>query len=956
MNRRQPMNRRRFVQAAGTATGVVAVSPGTWVLAGPKEQAHRPRANDLEVVFESSFETGEPLPPALGDYQIVADKARSGQRALMARVKGSQEACFLEIPIKAPGEHIIHVSFWVQSDNHSACAVYLRQGGKRISLDGRVERVPTDRWRQVTCTWRAQKRFEGVVQIVAPSSWNAPSGRMWIDDVNIALEQDPCYWPDYVQDFPVTATDAGGRVWMATVERPAPRGLIRLYRLEGQSPREVGVIESGPCTAIAPPAIAGTQEGVVVAFPVEHNDRWRIAYAAVGLRSESGIAAKFLPTCGTANINPAVAVHEDRTSMLWETNAEGVRRIAACQLHHGTPGPVQMISPEDGNAYNPAVVALEDGSFYAAWDAFREESADIYGAACRATAWESARRLTSDPRIERHPHLAARGNEVWMTWQAQSYPRKKINHVTEQRIAAARVSSDGTLLAPVGHVENVLNCDGLLLRPRVAFDPEGRLWLSARRSLGIHAGWEPLVWCCGATQWTNPVTLLSQQGRWRPVTLAWGTHGGWAVCQFDDLPAAWREQGIHPDWKSGLAIRAMPSTGLPPAKPPKLEPLEMPATDFSLRDKIDLMAGRLPRQQVEHAGRRLTLFWGDFHDHTDLSVCVRDKNPPGHDLLANERDIEGLDFVALTDHGYNYDPPQWAFNGAQVRANHDPARFVTFLGEEWTSDHVPYEPPRHGTQIGRERRVPLRRYGHRNLIFLNPYGREFFDSRDADIPPEEVWKKFPPGQVIAIPHQLADLGNRPTDWSCHDPAYQPVAEIWQTRGSYEYTGCPRQAGRSMKEAGYYLQDAWARGLVIGVIASPDHGGGDGKVGVWATELTREAIFEAVRARHTFGTSGAKMALLLRAGDAMMGDVAKHPSTAIVLTGTALAQCPIRELVIFRNNEIVHQIKPGKKQLEINWTDPAPPRPTRETPRLWYYARIQTEDDEMAWTSPIWFEA
>ncbi|MGM0491283.1 MAG: hypothetical protein ACQESR_31540, partial [Planctomycetota bacterium] len=62
-----------------------------------------------------------------------------------------------------------------------------------------------------------------------------------------------------------------------------------------------------------------------------------------------------------------------------------------------------------------------------------------------------------------------------------------------------------------------------------------------------------------------------------------------------------------------------------------------------------------------------------------------------------------------------------------------------------------------------------------------------------------------------------------------------------------------------------------------------------------------------------------------------------------------------ELVIFRNNTIVYQIEPAQKKLEINWTDPAPPEPTEKMPRLWYYARIQAEDDELGWTSPIWFE-
>ena len=179
-----------------------------------------------------------------------------------------------------------------------------------------------------------------------------------------------------------------------------------------------------------------------------------------------------------------------------------------------------------------------------------------------------------------------------------------------------------------------------------------------------------------------------------------------------------------------------------------------------------------------------------------------------------------------------------------------------------------------------------------------------------------------------------------------------MAEIFQARQSYEHLGCPRQAPQGAPFAGHYLQDAWARGIIIGVIASPDHGGGNGKVGVWAEKLTREAVFHAIRRRHCYGTSGAKMALLFRAGDAIMGDKLPRPTGALRFEVRARALRDVEELVIFRNNEPVHRLRPGRKQLDVTWIDPAPPR----AKLLWYYARIHAADDELAWSSPIWFTA
>ncbi|MHC4388700.1 MAG: DUF3604 domain-containing protein [Planctomycetota bacterium] len=212
-------------------------------------------------------------------------------------------------------------------------------------------------------------------------------------------------------------------------------------------------------------------------------------------------------------------------------------------------------------------------------------------------------------------------------------------------------------------------------------------------------------------------------------------------------------------------------------------------------------------------------------------------------------------------------------------------------------------------------------------------------------------------EFICIPHQLADWqhkgrGNPPTDWSFVDERLQPVAEIFQTRESYEYLGCPRQAPHGEPRRGHYLQDAWTRGIVIGVIASPDHGGGKGKAGVWAEELTREKIFEAVRARHTFGTSGAKVALRFSAGDAMMGDKVKRQGGPVSFNVEALAMHDIVEVVIFRNNEIVHKVLPNVRECSVEWTDRRP----LKADMAWYYARIQCRDKELAWSSPIWFLA
>ena len=67
--------------------------------------------------------------------------------------------------------------------------------------------------------------------------------------------------------------------------------------------------------------------------------------------------------------------------------------------------------------------------------------------------------------------------------------------------------------------------------------------------------------------------------------------------------------------------------------------------------------------------------------------------------------------------------------------------------------------------------------------------------------------------------------------------------------------------------------------------------------------------------------------------------------------TATSMRNIKELVIFRNNTPVYRLEPDKKEIELDWTDTQ----STDAEIIWYYVRIQAVDEELAWSSPIWFE-
>jgi len=732
------------------------------------------------------------------------------------------------------------------------------------------------------------------------------------------------------EGFSSLTTDARGNVWIAFINRPeAGNSHIAVYVQDGTSRIEKHTISPDNHTGLGPPRISEwNTNGICVVFSYEENSVWRIGFCFLQIGSTSPLVHT-VSVKGSSNINPVVATSGQTGWILWESNATEKKTIYGCSISGNGAGNATPISSDSYNSYNPSIVALGDGSYYAAWDSVRNQSADIFGCRCTNGAWDSETRLTSDPRIERHPSLATWKNELWMCWQAQSYTGLQLNDVDEQLIAVARIDG-GKHDAPQGLISQ-LGESNYYLRPRIQFDPFGQLWLSARKCEKTQGNWYPMAFCYADGAW-DTFQISKEQGLWYGIDLCFVSEGTAGAIQGDNIPTGWTQRGKHPGWDSTIKYIVV-STNKPSGEVTRpTESLTLPSTEFSLHQKMDVCAADLPKQEIEYENGKLQLFWGDLHSHSTLSVCVRKKNPPLHDIVSNERDIEKLDFCAITDHGYNFDNARWDYYGDESRAHHDPGRFVLFPAQEWTSD----------------------RTGHRNIIYKKYYDETFYDAYDGNIRPDTVWKQIAEHghDFIFIPHQISDHQyNVETDWSITDEYLQPLAEMYQTRGSYEYLGCPRQASRGTKKPGHYIQDVWAKGIIIGAMASPDHGGGDGKIGVWAEKCDNDSLFQAFRSRHTFGTSGPKMALCLRSGDHLMGDKCPLPPGSIPFVITALALRPIKDIVLFRNNTIIYQNTPGEKKTDLSFTDKEVPA-GEDT--LWYYARIQTEDDHLAWSSPIWF--
>jgi hypothetical protein len=86
---------------------------------------------------------------------------------------------------------------------------------------------------------------------------------------------------------------------------------------------------------------------------------------------------------------------------------------------------------------------------------------------------------------------------------------------------------------------------------------------------------------------------------------------------------------------------------------------------------------------------------------------------------------------------------------------------------------------------------------------------------------------------------------------------------------------------------------------------------------------------------------------------IMGDEVRtdRPELNVVVLGTG----PLDRIEVLRNSEVVHTERPAaySSEARFRWQDPTPVKREKGS---YYYVRVQQQNGQMAWGSPIWVQA
>ena len=362
--------------------------------------------------------------------------------------------------------------------------------------------------------------------------------------------------------------------------------------------------------------------------------------------------------------------------------------------------------------------------------------------------------------------------------------------------------------------------------------------------------------------------------------------------------------------------------------------------DIGISNEIDFPIPNAPEKIRFEQYKDFNFYFGDIHGHSWMSDGVGDID----EYYITRRDYYKLDFASLTDHdtfvGNRILPSEWEQMKEMATHFNDSHRFVTIFGQEWTTARYP------------------KAFGHKNIYHMDDSLPLYDHTDEANNHTKKLFKKIKNIGAIAIPHHIGWTG---VDWENHDPVAQPLVEIISVHGAFEFMGnkpIPHRGGK--KDC--FVQDGLARGLRFGIVGGSDSHGliwhhrvcykrdpnRAGWTCVLAEELTRNSVFNALKERRCYATSGIWARIVFEINGHIMGDEFQTYELPQINVDI-IAESELKWIEVIRNNSTIYQY--GGKGYHSRFTLEDIDAPKGKT--SYYYIRLTCEDGNMAWTSPIW---
>ena len=307
-------------------------------------------------------------------------------------------------------------------------------------------------------------------------------------------------------------------------------------------------------------------------------------------------------------------------------------------------------------------------------------------------------------------------------------------------------------------------------------------------------------------------------------------------------------------------------------------------------------------------------YWGDLHGQSNETLGTN----TAREYFLFGRDRSFLDVCSHQGNDFQITGEFWKDLNILTAELDVPGRFVCIPGYEWSAN----------TAVGGDRNVFYRSEGR---PIVRSSHAQVPDMADEGVDAHDAHKLFEAlqGEDCVM---YAHCGGRYADIAfAHDGRLETAVEVHSSWGTFEWL----------------VQDAFEKGFRVGIVANSD--GHKGRVGAsypgasffgalggltcfLAERLDRDAIFEAIRRRHHYATTGNRLYLDVRArlatpgrvflrdpalgpaeaqaaSELLMGDIAEVVDDEVELAVEAVGSAPILQLDIFDGPDLIESVRP-----------------------------------------------
>ncbi len=723
----------------------------------------------------------------------------------------------------------------------------------------------------------------------------------------------------FKNEYPAIDNAGDDTLWTCWTEELPGGEVIRLSPLRNETFGKQTTVNSEPSYSFQPEILAYPGGGIVAWTQFVRQGEWHVKSAFFhdsSVSSPMTISGK-----GSIAWRPCIV----RTSngapwILWEEKSSGKFQVKARRVSGDTLSPIITVSASrNKDNCRPTAVATKGNTFWVAWDRCDDNgniNVVIRHVGSDGTFLGDEIPVTRTHGLDVAPSLAVDSeNLLWVGWHSNRWGKEKNQW-------------------DVPRWFQLYAYDGHQFKKPVA-DPPGKSrkykdTIQSFEFVNLHSTNDGKIVITGRAS-HNFYLQYYRGSRWSELFRlpkdGWGGRGQYLEVAEDRDGTLWvarRDLGTNVFQSVTLPVESQ-------AASPVLQKVKASPRSVNIPNA--------PQKPVFEPWKGYDFYFGDIHGHTWMSDGVGDVD----EYYIARRDFYKLDFASLTDHdtfvGNGLLPSEWEQIKELTSHFNEPGSFVTLYGQEWTTARYPQA------------------FGHKNIYHINPALPLFDHTDEGTETTQQLFEKVKNAGAIAIPHHIGWTG---VDWEHHDPVVQPLVEIVSVHGAFEYMGNQPIYHRGGKK-GCFVQDGLARGLRFGIIGSTDSHGliwhhrvcykrdpnRAGWTGVLAKDLSRESIWEALKARRCYATSGIWVRMVFAINDHPMGEefeTSEKPSIKVDIN----SESELKWIEIVRNNKTLYTYGGEGCHSWFTYKDEDHPGGVS-----WYYLRVICEDGNMAWSSPIW---